>query len=75
MKTRLDGRVRGAQGVCAAGERLSSAWIPGTAGAPGAGVGLGPCNSPTPGNHPHARAPGWAALFMILMSLSASRWL
>ena len=45
------------------------------AGAPGAGVGLGPCNSPTPGNHPHARAPGWAALFMILMSLSARRWL
>ena len=31
MKTRLDGRVRVAPGVCAAGERLSSTWIPGTA--------------------------------------------
>lgn len=31
MKTRLDGRIWVAQGVCAAGEWLSSAWIPGMA--------------------------------------------
>jgi len=58
MKTRLDGRVRGAQGVCAAGERLSSAWIPGRPGLLGLVWGLVPAIPPPPGT---TRMPGHLA--------------